>query len=146
MDVDVPVILVGFPNGTARELDQRLEPEEIDHRMTDLNQPLPPNPRLDVFAHIPLQGEDFENPIVPTAHYNVQPAPATVVSGIAERVDRWAIDGNAAAREDRSSEHEGRALERYLAKALPSAGIPIDPRTPSLVMINGDAFLDANDT
>lgn len=134
MDVEMPVVFVGFPDATEDALAERLGEETVHHYTGDLNQPIPPEPDEGLEGNAPLAGSNYEMPIVPTAQFQVQPASDDLEASLGAFLGQASIIGDAY------------SLESFLADALVEDGVDVDPNRPLLVVMNSDAFENPPET
>lgn len=129
MDVRIPVLLIGFPEGTAERLDERLDPLDVhqasgqDAGLDDLREEPDPD-RL-------RYGVRSADPLAPTARYDVQAASEALTSRLEDRLANLEDPGNA------------RAVERFLADTLADHGVDVDPNRPLLVFLDSGGIENA---
>lgn len=128
MDVDMPVVVIGFSPEAENALADRLDEETVEHYTGDLNQPVPPDPDGGLEGNMPLAGSNYPMPIVPTAQFDVQPASDELEAGLDAYLGQASIIGDA------------RGVEAFLADALVEDGVDVDPNRPLLVVMNSDTF------
>lgn len=137
LNVDVPtaVITLGFPAENVAKLAVALKPHQVDHDAFDLNQFLPPD--IEEFqengptALLPLFGEDITVPVLPTAQYDVQAAPAAMVEEFRSVLASVKLAGKT---------YDANAMEDWLAAALPRHGFQVNPDAPSFVVLHLGEF------
>ncbi len=135
IDVTVPVVLIGFPDQSVTALQERLGTHRVDHEVSDFQQALPPDPEQDPAGHIPAVGTIWDVPALPTAVYDVQPAPEELEARLAQALPAWEL-GN----QGDVVVYDANALEAFLADTLPAHGHELDPNAPSLVITHLDAL------
>ncbi len=133
MDVDMPVVLVGFPDDAVEGLAERLDEETVHHVTGDLNQPIPPDPEGGVEGNTPLAGSSYEMPIAPTAVFDVHAASDALEEDLAAHIGQASHVGDAA------------SVEAFLVDALAEDGVDVDENRPLMVVLNSDAFDGAPD-
>ncbi|MES0873808.1 hypothetical protein [Sinimarinibacterium thermocellulolyticum] len=135
VDVPVPVVTFGLSAEQAAALQAELQPYTVDHANGDLNQSLPPD--IDelqsdgALVLVPLLGESFTLPVLPTALYQVTPAPAALVAE---------FEAALAAARLSDTRFDAIAMEDFLAAALPRHGFALNPDAPSMVILHLAAF------
>lgn len=135
VDVPVPVITFGLSASEAQALADALQPHTVDHTVSDLNQiiatdveePQEQGPS----ALLPLMGETMPLPVLPTAVYQVQPAPPKLVDEFRKALDRARIAEN---------RYDALIMEDWLVAELPKHGFKLNPNAPSLVVMHLAAF------
>lgn len=136
VDVPVPVISFGLTAEQAQALDAELDVHTVNHGYSDLNQVIRPDTteveERGPAALIPIVGgESFTLPVLPTADYQVIPAPAALEAEFKAALESVRISADL---------FDANAMEDWLAQALPRAGFPINPNAPSMVVLHLDAF------
>lgn len=136
IDVPVQIVSFGLSEDEAAALDAELGQYQVNHGYSDLNQVLRPDPTSEPLergpaALLPLMGESAVNPMLPTAIYEVQAAPAALVEEFqtalaSVKLSETRLDAN--------------AMEDWLAEALPRHGFAINPDAPTLVIAHLQAF------
>lgn len=123
VDVDVQVVLIGFDEGVADEVDERLNDEKITHvALTSGKIGLPDDPET--------YGTVIPPSVVPTARFVVHEAGPDVVDAY-----RHALDASVT---DAGQTYDANAIEDWFADTLPVLGVPVDPGAPALVLVHGD--------
>lgn len=120
VDVALPIVLVGLPNGTGAALSERLGGTLlVEHETYNFAFEFPPT----VVGAAGAGGVPLA--LVPRAAFSVHEAPA----GLAET-----LRGELAAAEEDGLWSANQAEDR-LAGLLPAAGLPLDPSAPTLVFL-----------
>ena len=135
VDVPVPVITVGLPETTVAGLRAALQPHTVDHGNGDINQSLPPDLEeaqdKDVLVLMPLSGEFFSHPVLPTARFDVREAPASLQDEFRAALERARVgDGR----------FDAIAIEDWLADRLGRKGLAPNPNAPTIVLLHLAAF------
>ena len=137
LSVDVPTTIVtfGLSDAQAAALQAELVPYTVNHANSDLNQVLPPDLEElqsdGVMTLLPLFGDDFVLPVLPTALYAVRPAPAALVAEFEKAL---------AAAKLSDTRYDAIAMEDFLAAALPRYGVKLNPDAPSMAIVHLAAF------
>ncbi len=134
VDVPVPVITFGLSASEAAALADALPRYTVDHSTGDINQVISTDteePMDDPSALLPLMGESYPVPVLPTAVYAVQPAPPKLVDGFRKALDTAKISAN---------RFDALIMEDWLAAELPKHGFKLNPNAPSLVVLHLAAF------
>jgi hypothetical protein len=135
VDVPVPIVTFGLSAEQAAALQAELQPYTVDHANGDLNQSLPPD--IDelqsegALVLVPLLGESFTLPVLPTAIYAVTPAPAALVAEFEAALAAAKLD---------DTRFDAIAMEDFLAAALPRHGFALNPDAPSMAILHLAAF------
>ncbi len=135
VEVPVPVITFGLPQASVDQLKRLLQPHQIDHDNGDLNQTLPPDleeaQEDGPTALVPLLGDAFAHPVLPTAQFEVQAAPADLQAAFVAALQAAQLD---------EQRFDAIAMDDWLAQNLPAFGFPLNPNAPSLVLMHLEAF------
>ncbi|HEY1076405.1 MAG TPA: hypothetical protein VGE51_06925 [Fontimonas sp.] len=136
VDVPVPIIAIGFDADQIAALQAALPPHTVLHNNGDLNQSLPPDvdeaqEQQDFSVLLPLAGETFTVPVVPTAQYQVRAAPDGLVAGFERTLASAKLSDTI---------YDANLVEDYFAAALPQHGFATNPNAPPLVILHLEAF------
>lgn len=127
IEVPVHIAMVGFPGSTSQAVADRLEKTPVDHQAYD-------SPRL-------LHGQGTEatafpapsfteNPVLPVAVPQVHHLDEDLAEAYRQHLEANEVDGT------QGTIYDADAAERWLADQLREQGVPVDPDTPTLVLIH----------
>lgn len=131
VDVPVEVVLVGYDDGVADELRERLDPLRVDHSALSYFRTFPPDAEE---PSLPLHAKKVGLPIVPVARYQVHDAPDAFRDRLYSFLEEDAKVNETA--------YGGNAAEDWLAEHLDEIGVTLDPETPTFVLLHGRDELD----
>lgn len=127
IDVPVHVAMLGFPEATTDAVAERLERIPVDHRVYD-------SPRLlhgQGTEATPFPSPTFtKNPVVPVAVPQVHALSEDLADAYRQHLAANEIQDTG------GTIYDANAAERWLANHLQDAGVPVDPDTPTLVLIH----------
>ena len=135
IEVPVPVITIGLSSAEAAALADELPSHTVNHSTGDFNQIISTDieepQEQGANALLPLMGETFPHPVLPTAVYEVKAAPDAMVEEFKQALAAAKISGD---------RYDALTMEDWLAEALPKYGFGLNPNAPSMVVIHLDAF------
>lgn len=123
VDVPVNVVLIGYDDGVADQLADRLDREKVVHSALNYYRTFPPNSSE---PKTPLSASTAKLPMRPVADYRIHDA-----SELTD--DLHAVMADATVNE---TAYDARAVEDWLAEALPGVGVEMDADTPTVVYLH----------
>lgn len=131
VDVDIPVVTIGFPNDAVEALEEQLGNRSL-HPWNIRGLPLvAPSDRGQTIAEEGSTGSQrsaerpmlHPGPIRTTAKFHVEPVSEALAENLSDELGEMPGEGNA------------NQLEAFLAEALARDGVDVDPNRPLLVLV-----------
>ena len=133
--VPVPVITFGLPQDSVADLQRLLRVHTVNHDNGDLNQVLPPDieelQEDGPTALVPLLGDTFPNPVLPSAQFEITAAPAELEQEFLAALEQAKLEG---------SMFDAISMDDWLAQNLPRYGFQLNKNAPSIALLHLEAF------
>ena len=130
VDVRVPIVTIGFSDEEVGALRGALQPHAVDHSYGEINQILPLEIdgllRGDLNEYVPLSGDVYSLPVLPTAHYDLTRANAALEAAFQAQLDHVRLE---------SGHFDANAMEDWLASQL-----DLQSATPTVVLLHLKRF------